>query len=297
MMKLLTLSCSLALTSLAVAGEDMSLSGHVEAGIAYDDNVSITEIESSAREGDSAWLLGGALKGEYSGFEKWTFSAGVKHQTTRYHTLSDYDLSLTTGSLEAKYDASVAKLGVHHYHADATLAGEGFLTYTQSGMSVGKAFGGGQGYWRSSADSITKRFDELGFRDADAVAFRTDGFWFFDAAEFVQVGVLYHDEDAVDQAFSYQSPGVSLSYQRPLSFISEAMTFNASYAFSKRDYEAAGDESEREDHRRRAEVSLRYPLMTSLEVEVGASHGNYQSSLISADYEETKAEMSVKWQF
>lgn len=297
MKKVVILSCSLTLSSLAVADNTLSLSGHVEAGIAHDDNVSITELESSSREGDGAWLFGGAVKGQYTGLEKWSFTAGLKHNSTRYHTLRDYDLSLTTASLEAKYDASVATLGMHHYHADATLAGEGFLTYRQSGVSIGSTFGDGLGYWRISADGISKRFDDLRSRDADAVALRTDGFWFFNASEFMQFGVVYHDEEADDMAFSYQSPGISLSYQRPLSVISDALIMKASYQFSRRDYETTQDSVKREDHRRSAEIGLRYPVLSNVEVGVVASHGNYQSTLESADYEETKAEMSVKWQF
>ncbi|MCU7553418.1 hypothetical protein OCL06_02260 [Alteromonas sp. ASW11-19] len=294
--------CSLSLLAAAgvaplSANETLSFSGEVFGGYGYDDNVSVNELETSTREGDSAWHYGAAGKATFTPAKKWQFTAGAKHQATRYQQQEDFDLAITTLSATGSYQADGAKVGAHHYYADAQLGDSGFMTYSQSGMSLGRGFAEGSGYWRTSLDHINKTFDTLSERDATAKALRTDAFWFFDASQFIQLGVVLHDEDAEDEQFSYQSPTLSVAYQHPVSIFSKQAKIDVSYSYSHRQYTATELQPEREDHRRKTELTFTLPLASSLDISLAASHGNYQSTNVSADYQETKTELEMRWAF
>lgn len=279
------------------ATESLSFSGEVFGGYGYDDNVSVNELETSTREGDTAWHYGAAGKATFTPAKQWTFTTGAKHQATRYQQQEAFDLAITTLSATGSYQADWAKVGAHHYYADAQLGDAGFMTYRQSGLSLGNGFAKGSGYWRTSLDHITKTFDTLSDRDATAQAFRTDAFWFFDAAQFIQLGVVLHDENAQAEQFSYQSPTLSVAYQHPVSVFSKQAKIDVSYSYSHRAYTSTELQPKREDHRRKTALTFTLPLASALDVSLAAEHGNYQSTTVSADYQETKTELEVRWAF
>ncbi|MBQ4829139.1 hypothetical protein J8L84_07610 [Alteromonas sp. MMG017] len=290
------------------------VTGEVYVGAHHDSNVNVSELDTNTDTSDSAIKGNAKLKVAIMPTDKWQITASAQHSETRYSELSDFDLAITTLSGEASYQSSWAKIGIHHYYANANLDDNAFLTYQQSGISLANsAFT--QGYWRISVDTIDKSFESVPERDAKALSSRIDGFWFFENHSFIQVGVKYQNEDALAQAFDYTSHGIDASYTYPANLWGKALDIKLGYEMESRLYGKGSQSSEpttsavpfseieqqedgrREDNRHVFEASIEYTAMENVDFIVSTQYKDYGSTLVSADYQETLAEIGVRFHF
>ena len=280
-----------------------TLSGSAYVGVRHDSNVSVSELDTNTALSDNALQTEGKLQLKLAPTKKWTSTFSISRADTHYNNLDDFDLGLTTYSVQTDYAFEIAKLGAHYYHADAHLGGEGFLTYQQQGVSAGKQLGK-QAYLRVSADNIDKQFDVAKGRDSEANALRSDAFYFFDTSDFIQLALKYQKEDAVDNAFDFTSVGADVAYTHPLSMLNKPLSLSFTYTFDSRSYSRASqsdllreDGRRREDDRHRVEVKMNYEVHKHVKLSFSTEYGDYASTFTGADYEETIAELGVNVHF
>ena len=280
-----------------------TLSGSAYVGVRHDSNVSVSELDTNTALSDNALQTEGKLQLKLAPTKKWTSTFSISRADTHYNNLDDFDLGLTTYSVQTDYAFEIAKLGAHYYHADAHLGGEGFLTYQQQGVSAGKQLGK-QAYLRVSADNIDKQFDVAKGRDSEANALRSDAFYFFDTSDFIQLALKYQKEDAVDNAFDFTSVGADVAYTHPLSMLNKPLSLSFTYTFDSRSYSRASqsdllreDGRRREDDRHRVEVKMNTEVHTHVKLSFSTEYGDYASTFTGADYEETIAELGVNVHF
>lgn len=267
------------------------------AGYGYDSNVSVSEIDTNTGEGDSALYAKGKVKASITPHEKWQLNTSAQYALTEYNDYSVFNLAITTLSAEAVYKADWAKVALHHYSADAKLDDSDYLTYRQTGLSVGRAWQQ-KGYWRLSVDNISKIFVATPERDSDANALRSDVFWFNEAQAFWQFGFTFQQEDAQDNTFDYTSYLADVAYTTPLTWLHKDTEFTLSYHYETRDYAGAREGGiGRNDHRQRIKAVIDYPVSRHVDVMLSTQYGNYSSTTDSADYKETLAELGIKLYF
>ncbi len=290
------------------------VTGEAYVGAHHDSNVNVSELDTNTDTSDSAIKGNAKLKVAIMPTDKWQITTSAQHSETRYNELSDFDLAITTLSGEASYQSSWAKIGIHHYYANADLDNNAFLTYQQSGVSLANsAFN--QGYWRISVDTIDKSFESVPERDAKALSSRIDGFWFFENHSFIQLGAKYQHEDALAQAFDYTSHGIDASYTYPANLWGKALDIKLGYEMESRHYGKGSQSSEatasggpfsefeqqesgrREDNRHVFKASIEYAVMENVDFIVSTQYKDYGSTLVSADYQETLAEIGVRFHF
>ena len=225
----------------------------------------------------------------------------VSQTNTNYQTLSEFDLRLTTLSASTSYAFDFAKLGAHYYHASAELDGRDFLTYQQSGLSVGKLLGQ-RTYLRVSSDLIDKQFENTPegapIRDSEAAAVRSDLFYFFEGEDFFQIALKYQNEDAQNNVFDYTGIGMDLAYTYPLAVFSKPLKLTVAYQLDVRDYASEQDGGiGREDDRHVVEMSADYAIHNNVDIKLSTQYGDFASSVDGANYQETIAELGINVHF
>ena len=290
------------------------VTGEAYVGAHHDSNVNVSELDTNTDTSDSAIKGNAKLKVAIMPTDKWQNTASAQHSETRYSELSNFDLAVTTLTGEASYQSAWAKIGIHHYYANAELDNNAFLTYQQSGISLANsAFT--QGYWRISVDSIDKSFESVPERDAKALSSRIDGFWFFENQSFIQMGAKYQHEDALAQGFDYTSHGIDASYTYPANLWGKALDIKLGYEMESRHYGKGSQSSEptasrapfsefeqqedgrREDIRHVFKASIEYAAIENVDFIVSTHYKDYGSTLVSVDYQETLAEIGVRFHF
>lgn len=274
-----------------------NLSGEFEMGMRYDSNLNVVGLDSHSATDDRALVSNGKIKARWQADEKWHLNGGISHSLTRYDSLQDFNLDITTLSVSGGFKSTLAQFGLHAYRADAQLATDDFLTYQQQGLSIADhAFS--KGFWRISLDQTDKSFAQLSHRDASAHSMRGDGFWFYQQDGFINLSYEFQDEDANTTALDFVSHGVNLKVQHSLLLLGETTRLQASYQIERRHY-STDEQSEfgRDDYRSVMELSIHYPLLSYLDVNLSAKRGDYDSTLTTADFRETVAELSVRAHF
>jgi len=296
-MKILYVMAGLMCCSALAQQPAFKLSGELELGMRYDSKLNVSELDSHLATDDQALVSTGKIKARWQADEKWHFTSGISHSLTRYDSHQDFNLDITTLSVSGGFNSALAQFGLHAYQAGAQLGGDDFLTYQQQGLSVADhAFG--QGFWRISLDQTDKSFAQLSHRDASAHSIRGDGFWFYQQDGFINLSYEFQDEDAHTRALDFISHGVNLKLQHSLALLGETTRLQASYQFERRRYgtdEQSG--AGRDDHRSVLQLSVHYPLLPYLDVNLSAQRGDYDSTLATADFHETLAELSVRAHF
>ncbi len=279
----------------------ISFSGSGYVGYRHDSNVSVSELDTNSNVDDSAVQSKALLKVSVKPTTKWENELSISQADTRYQTLSEFDLVLTTLSANTKYTLDFAKLGAHYYHASATLEGRDFLTYQQYGLSAGKLLGQ-RAYLRISSDLIDKKFEnrpeDAPIRDSEAVAVRSDLFYFFEGEDFFQIALKYQNEDAQDNAFDYTGKGIDLAYTYPFAVFSKPFELTVAYQLDMRDYASVQDSGiGREDDRHLVEMSADYAVYEHVDIRLSTQYGDYASSVDGANYQETIAELGINVHF
>lgn len=281
--------------------QTVSFSGSGYIGYRHDSNVSVSELDTNSDTADDALQTEAQLKVAVKPTDKWENVFSVSQANTNYQALSEFDLGLTTLSANTTYAFDFAKLGAHYYHASAKLNGRDFLTYQQYGMSAGKLFGQ-RTYLRISSDVIDKQFentpDDAPLRDSEALALRSDVFYFFEGEDFFQVALKYQNEDAQNNIFDFIGKGIDLAYNYPLTIASKPLALTLTYQLDVRDYATEQDGGiGREDERHRVELSADYAIHDHVDVRLSTQYGDFASSVDGANFKETIAEVGVNVHF
>lgn len=274
-----------------------SLTGKGYVAYQHDSNVGISELDTNSNSADSARYIKGNLKLSITPTDAWVNDLSVTHSDTAYSEQSEFDLDITTVGVASSYAFEAAKVGVHYYHANASLGSKRFLSYEQYGLSLGKLIMQ-RGYVRLSADKVTKQFETALDRNSNADTLRADMFWFFEDDDFVEFALTYQDEDASDNAFTFKSNGLEMGYSYPVSFFSKVLTFKLAYQLNNRNYaNATTGGIGREDDSQRIKLDINYEVLRNMDVVLSAHSGDFESTLAQADYSETVAEIGVNFHF
>ena len=279
----------------------LSFSGSGYFGYRHDSNVSVSELDTNSDVADGATQLDAQLKVTVKPNDKWETALSISQANTQYQTLSAFDLALTTLSASTSYAFDFAKLGLHYYHAGAKLDGRDFLTYQQYGMSAGKLFGQ-RTYLRISSDIIDKQFENIPEnepnRDSEAIAVRSDLFYFFEGQDFFQIALKYQNEKAQNTAFDYSGRGIDLAYTYPFAIFSKPLDITFAYQLDVRDYASRKSGGiGREDDRHVVKMRADYAVHDNVDIRLSTQYGDFASSVEGANYKETIAEVGINVHF
>ncbi|WP_308364956.1 MULTISPECIES: hypothetical protein [unclassified Microbulbifer] len=291
--------CCCALATTAAADDKADINFEASAGLEYDNNLTVQELDRVANVADTATLLNARVEGRFNPTKKLTLKGGYRHTRKAYREFDKFDQTVGNLSFEASYDFSLLTLGSSYHRANADLAGEPFLELEQRSLYAGKLLND-RFYLRAALNQRDKTFSDNPARDAAADGVDTDLFVFFnEAASFFSLGLSFEDEDADSNLFDYRGFGFRGRYSNRFSLWGRDNTFQLAWRRTERDYSAFNPaiDGPRNDVRSTLETRWEIELSPAISAVGKVEYGNHDSDLESADYSETLASLVLKASF
>lgn len=281
----------------AASGPKFTFEGRI--GAEYNSNVAVQELDANTGQGD--WAATVSALGEVSGspVDKLTLRAGYEFSQNLHEEFDAFDITLHRGFAEASYDISGVNVGVIANLAQANLAGDKYLTFAQVSPFVSHQFNDAL-FLRVAYAATDKSFEGRPARDATSNAVSGDGYVFLNGTtQYIAVSGKATEEDANDDTLDYGAGSARIRYVQRFPAFERDLTFRAGVEYEKRDYDAPTPSigAPRTDKRAAVDLSLEAPVTDNVFVEGSYRHGDYQSNLISADYNEqvTSVKLGVKY--
>lgn len=272
----------------ALAGDEKNWSLNLDAGIEYDDNLTVEEQDLVSDQSDSAAVF--ELDGVYRFGEAVPLRPEISYNFYQsfYDDYSTYDMQSHTLSLAGEREYGEATAGLDYSYAYMTLDSDGFLQTHSLTPSIGYSFAP-EIYLYASYILMDKDFRQSANNPRDAVnnSLGADLFYFFNgnATDFCQLGYRYEDENATGSEYEYQGHGIRAALQMMLPY---DLKMRLVYRYHLKDYRNITPSigAEREDTKNAIRLTLTRPVYEKLSVKVDYQHLDNDSNLPSNDYSE-----------
>lgn len=277
----------------------LDFSGGIAVGAEYNDNLSVTELESASGRGDAAATLEANADVNWQADERTALAAGYSYSGSRYQDIGAYDLDLHLLYADVSHDFALLTLGGNYYFADARLGGDSFLELNQYSLYAGKLFGDAW-YLRGALNFIDKQFDVFDVRDADNEGFGVELYRFFNQGRSnLTLGYAYEDEDTRGPSFDYSADTLRLRLNHRFTLASRDARLVLGYRWQERDYAniTPAINAPRDDSQRVAEAQLEVTLAEHVALTTAWEYGDYQSRLPSADFTANRLSVALRASF
>lgn len=296
---LVTSALCLALSLPSSAEDTFEFSFAGKAGLEYDSKLSIQEIDRTSSASDTARRLDARFAGRINFSEDSRLKASYGLNSKNYREQDSFDQQLRSLSLDASHDFSAFTLGTLYHHNAAKLDSADFLELDQKSLYAGRLFGD-QVYLRGAVNRKSKVFADNPARNADVRGYDADVFIFFNQARsFVSFGWTGEQDDARVDSFDYASNGLRARYSNKFRAFNADNQLELGLRFEEKDYDEVDLllGTERRDLRRSFELSWSVGLNSVLTLQSKVQHGRHDSTLASADYNETTASLILEADF
>ncbi|GGB71129.1 surface lipoprotein assembly modifier [Shewanella inventionis] len=296
-----TTAIALAITSplswANTTADDWSFSGKAKAGMEYQSNVNISELEQASGESDNAVVLDAQLDLGWQVSDNLRVDTGYSINDKSYQTASDYDSRLQLAFADVSYAFTATTIGSNVYHAQADLDDNDFLTLTQVSLYTMHNLSDSW-FLRPSVMHADKQFAQIEQRDAKSYSATLDSFWFFNQGQrFMSLGVTYEDEKTNAPEFRYTSTGLNARVSNQFSLWQIAQKIQLGAKLSQRDYHTQENGSRRDDVHQQYDAKWEISLGQHWAVLTSVEYGDFKSTIDSADYAETRAGLLLQASF
>jgi hypothetical protein len=286
------------LSAPAQAADNVSFSAKARAGVEYQSNVNISELEQASGRADIARLVEAELNTGWQASSALRFDGGYSIQDKNYRQSDDFDTQLHLAFIDAGYQLGRTTIGANLYYARANLESARFLTLQQVSVysmhSINESW-----FVRPALTVAEKQFARFSERDAQTQSATLDSFWFFSAGQrFISVGLQYEQENSRERQFSYQAPGLSLKVSSSYTLWQLPQKLQLGAKLSQRDYnDVATQPSTRKDTHTQLEARWQLDFTPHIAMLAAVEHGDFSSSYDAADYRETRSALSFQLSF
>lgn len=268
-------------------------------GLEQDSNLNVVELDKASSESDIALLLNAKANGCWKPNEKLSVSGGYSYSAKTYREQEEFNLQIHQLSADMNYAFDLATVGANHYYAKAILDTKGFLDLHQTSLYIAKLINN-QFYLRVAANLQDKNFDDLSNRNASNRGASADAFVFFNLGRsFASLGVASERENAKARQFDYTGNGVKVRVSHQFMIGKKEQKVQLGYRYLQRDYSGVTQEinAERYDKAGVLDASWDVSLSKNVVLEARVESGKYSSNLPSADYQDNRVSVQVKWKF
>jgi hypothetical protein len=274
-------------------------SGSVGIGAEYDTNVSVSEVDVTSGEADSAALVDFKLGLNQPLGEDTELSVSYNFSSASYERFSRVDRQTHILGADISSDLGDTNAGASVYYINSRLDGEPFLEYVRLSPSL-SGFLAKKWFARGAYVFSERTIADRGARDATTHSGEADLYYFHRGLRsYFNVGYRYRDEDARDPQFDFTSHGIKLRYIRRLDFAERQAKLELAWRYEERRYLSPTPTIgvDRSDDRSRFKLDLEMPLGRGVMLNAYASYGDYRSNLPRADFEQSiiGARLSYGW--
>jgi hypothetical protein len=271
-----------------------AVSFEVGAGLEYDSNVAVLELDASTGAGDAAALLDFGVAYDRPGNAKLDFGAGYNFSETAHEDFKAFDVRIHRGSANMSYDLGRFDIGATLQYADAELDGNEFLALTQlspylSGL-VGRRL-----FLRFAYLDSDKDFADNPARDAATGSFSSDAYVFINGLKtYLVFGHRYDDEDAGFDELDYTGQRFGVQLSQRFTARAREITLKTHVRAESRDYRAVTPSigELRRDDRLELGIVVEIPVGQRVVTRVSLRHADNESNLPSVSFAETVASVA-----
>ncbi len=268
----------------------------LRAGVQYDSNVAILDLDAASGSGDLAAQLEFGVNYNGRPSPQATLNAGYHLSRTLHREFDAFDLTIHRGSAGFGYDVGGFNTGLAVHHINADLAGNRFLVMRQYSPHLSRLFGT-RLFMRFAHTYSDKTFRTNPDRNATSHALSADAYVFVDGLRtYFVFGVRFDDEDATGGHFDYRGERLRVQLTHRISTEARDLTLRTQLRSDRRQYRepTPSIEESRRDRRYRLELTLDVPVGERVTTRLGFTHADNRSNLPAVDFSENLFSVEVR---
>ena len=278
----------------------------ISAGVKYDSNLSVIEIDQVVPDDDFAAVIKASVDYLLKITPQTTLKVGYDFDQSLYSEHDEFNYQSHAGSAKLRHkfgaEADASDVALNYRYSYSTLDGDGFMNLHRISPTLGV-------YIAKPVyllfEYIYADKDFIGITDRDAVVHSggVDAFYFIDGPKFMIVaGYQYDDSDANDVDFDYEAHLGKIKLVRRVDVAGVKPKFSVGWDHETRNYSsptsAAPDAAgRRNDNRNKLKASLEVPVTDVFYALFEYQYRDFNSNLNAADYSENLVEVRVGAEF
>ena len=269
----------------------LQLSGEASAGLEYDSNVSVEEVDRSSNESDYAATFEAGIGAKQPLPLNTTLQLTYDFSTSLYKTFSEVNRQTHILGSAFAWKTEVIDSDLSLYYIHSRLDGDRFLELYRVSPAL-SGFLSRRWFARAAYVYQDKTIAERALRDATTNSGEFDLYFFARGLrQYVNLGYRYKDEDAQAAQLDFRSDSFKLRYVQRIDAWSKLLKLELSWRYEDRDYRSDTPSigEKRRDDRHRLGVDLEIPLGERSAVQLYFGHGDYASNLQRVDYRQNIA--------
>lgn len=276
-----------------------NFSAVVTIGMEYNDTLSVTEIDATSTEDDTAIVVDLDLRYKKPINSDTNAELGYSFSRSLYDDFDNFDIQshLISGDINHKFGD--IKGGLTYRFFDFELDNDPLLDLQQISPYFTR-FIGKEVFIRGSYTYSKKEYDTFTTRDAKTNSIELDAYYFIDGSQlYISGGYSYRDEDANAPQYDYDSNILKAAVTKKIKVAEYDSKLKLSYRHEERDYSSITPSigAVRDDTRRRAKLSWEFDISDDVKTILEYQHTNNKSNLASADYNQNVAGIMVEYAF
>jgi Surface lipoprotein assembly modifier len=275
----------------AASGESgPQFSAEVGAGLEYDDNIAVEEVDRASNESDYALTLNAGVGAQQDFGDYTEIGLTYDYNQSIYSEFSQVDRQTHILGTSLNFDLTKLDTGVSLFYINSRLDGEAFLELYRASPSI-SGFLSKKWFARGAYVYSDKRIENRSTRDATSHAGEADLYFFRRGLRsYFNLGYRFKDEDANASRYDYQSHSLKLRYIHRMEVFSKLAKLELAWRYEDRDYSSITPSiaEKRADKRNRWRLDFELPILSGGSVvQFYYGYSDYDSNLPQSDYTQT----------
>ncbi|MEM9494538.1 MAG: hypothetical protein AAGA09_00935 [Pseudomonadota bacterium] len=266
-----------------------SFTATYSAGIEYDSNVSVLDVDVSTTRADFAALFDFGVAYEHTLGEGTKVEAGYDFGQDIQFEVTGFNTQTHRGKAEISHDFGGVTAGATYQLIYSRLDGAGFLRFHRLTPFVSGYAANRKVYWRGSYIYTDKNFINRIDRDGDVHAGSLDVYYFLNGLKtYLISGYRFETENTAAPQFDFDSHNVRVRLVQRVALTERPSKLRVGFRYENRNYKAITPSigEIRDDVRYRAEASFETPITDVIYTELSARYDILDSNLPSVDFEQ-----------
>ena len=266
-----------------------SFSAEYSAGIEYDSNVAVLDIDASTTQGDFAALFDLGLDYEHELNDRTKVEIGYNFGQDIQFDVTQFSTQTHRGKAEVSHDFGGVTAGATYQLIFSRLDGSGFLRFHRFTPFLAGYAADRKIYWRGSYIYTDKNFIDRLDRDGDVHAGSLEAFYFLNGLKtYLIAGYRYEVEDTVAPEFDFESHNARIRLVQRVSLTERPSKLRLGFRYENRNYDSITPSigEIRDDVRYRVEASFETPINDTFYTELTGRYDILNSNLPAVDFEQ-----------
>jgi hypothetical protein len=260
------------------------------AGLEYDSNVDVIDLETQTALGDFAGIFDFTAEYETKVGRRGELGFGYEFEEELRFDLTDFSSQMHVGTIDYSRKIGDLTIGAGYRLSHYRLGGDGFLRINRiRPFAAIRAFSG-KAMFRASYFFKDKRFIERPDRSSEVHAVGADVFYYLNGRKtYLIAGYRFETEDAAAPQFDFDSHHVSLRFLQRIPLNRRSVRLQIGWRYEDRDYKSVTPSIGivRDDSRNRVNASLEAPLGERFFAEAEFQRDFFDSNLPAADFDQS----------